>query len=168
MSSTQVFILIFALGIIAGSRTFTPPAMIAVAAHLKWIYLQHTILSFMGWLFALIIISILCVSELVVDKLPGTPSRKMPGPFIARVLSGAFAGFALSLATNHSVVAAVIIGGIGAAVGTLVGYELRTSLVKMLNVPDFVIALLEDAIAIGGGLFIVSRFLAPIAPILLK
>jgi uncharacterized membrane protein len=38
------------------------------------------------------------------------------------------------------------------------GYEARTRLVKALRVPDFVIALLEDAIAVGGGLFLVSRF----------
>ena len=36
--------------------------------------------------------------------------------------------------------------------------EFRTRLVKALNVPDIVIALLEDAIAIGGGFFLVSRF----------
>ena len=38
------------------------------------------------------------------------------------------------------------------------GYEARTRLVKALKVPDVLIACLEDAIAIGGGLFIVSRF----------
>jgi hypothetical protein len=31
-------------------------------------------------------------------------------------------------------------------------------LVKALKVPDIVIALLEDALAIGAGLFLVSRF----------
>jgi uncharacterized membrane protein len=35
---------------------------------------------------------------------------------------------------------------------------LRTRLVKALKVPDLVIALLEDAVTVGGGVFIVSRF----------
>jgi uncharacterized membrane protein len=34
----------------------------------------------------------------------------------------------------------------------------RTRLVKTLSVPDFVIAVLEDAVAIGGGLLLLSRF----------
>jgi uncharacterized membrane protein len=42
--------------------------------------------------------------------------------------------------------------------GAFAGYEVRTRLVKALKVPDLVVALLEDAVAIGGGLFIVSRF----------
>jgi hypothetical protein len=42
--------------------------------------------------------------------------------------------------------------------GAFAGYQWRTGLVKALKVPDFVIALLEDAIAIGAGLFIVSRY----------
>jgi uncharacterized membrane protein len=42
--------------------------------------------------------------------------------------------------------------------GAFAGYEVRMRLVRALKVPDFVIAILEDAVAIGGGLFIVSRF----------
>jgi uncharacterized membrane protein len=34
----------------------------------------------------------------------------------------------------------------------------RTRLVRALGVPDFIIAGLEDAVAIGGGLLIVSRY----------
>jgi uncharacterized membrane protein len=33
----------------------------------------------------------------------------------------------------------------------------RTGLVRALKVPDLAIALLEDALAIGGGLFLISR-----------
>ncbi len=49
-------------------------------------------------------------------------------------------------------------GGLGGVAGTLIGYELRTRLVKALKVPDFLIALLEDVVVVGGGLFLVSRF----------
>jgi uncharacterized membrane protein len=52
----------------------------------------------------------------------------------------------------------VLLGGLGAVVGTLGGYEARTRSVKAWKVPDIVVALIEDALAIGGGLFIVSRF----------
>jgi uncharacterized membrane protein len=49
-------------------------------------------------------------------------------------------------------------GIVGALIGTFGGYQARTGLVKALKVPDLVIATLEDIVAIGGGLFIVSRF----------
>jgi uncharacterized membrane protein len=49
-------------------------------------------------------------------------------------------------------------GVAGAIAGAFTGYEVRKRLVRALKVPDFVIALLEDAVAIGGGLLIVSRF----------
>ena len=43
---------------------------------------------------------------------------------------------------------------LGAVAGTYGGYLARTKSVKALHVPDFVIALIEDAIAIGGGILI--------------
>jgi uncharacterized membrane protein len=45
----------------------------------------------------------------------------------------------------------------GAVVGTLGGAEFRGRLVKAIGGRDLPIALLEDAIAILGGLFIVSH-----------
>jgi uncharacterized membrane protein len=50
-----------------------------------------------------------------------------------------------------------ILGAAGGLAGAFAGYQWRTGLVRALKVPDIVIALLEDAIAIGAGLFIVSR-----------
>jgi len=47
---------------------------------------------------------------------------------------------------------------IGVVAGAFAGYEIRTRLVRALKVPDFVVATLEDGVAIGGGLWIVSRF----------
>jgi uncharacterized membrane protein len=38
------------------------------------------------------------------------------------------------------------------------GYQARARLVRFLRMPDFNVALLEDLVAIGGSLFIVSRF----------
>jgi uncharacterized membrane protein len=52
----------------------------------------------------------------------------------------------------------LVLGVIGAIAGTLGGYELRVRLVKATGGKDLPIALLEDAIAIGGAFLIVSRF----------
>ena len=50
-------------------------------------------------------------------------------------------------------------GVAGGLTGTFAGYQLRTRLVRALKVPDIVIALLEDAVAVGGSFFVVSRVL---------
>jgi uncharacterized membrane protein len=50
------------------------------------------------------------------------------------------------------------LGAAGGVAGAFGGYQVRTRLVKALKVPDLVIAILEDAVAIGAGLFLVSRF----------
>jgi uncharacterized membrane protein len=67
-------------------------------------------------------------------------------------------GAALCAAGNQSAWLGAVLGCLGGVTGGFAGYEMRTRLVKALRVPDFVVALLEDAIAIAGGVFIVSRF----------
>jgi uncharacterized membrane protein len=48
-------------------------------------------------------------------------------------------------------------GALGAYLGTQAGFEFRRQLVKATGGRDLPIALLEDAIAIGGAFWIVSR-----------
>jgi uncharacterized membrane protein len=158
MDTSSALALAFAIGVIAGLRSMTAPAVVAWAAHLKWLDLRHTWAAFMTSTVTLSILTALALLELVADKLPKTPSRKTPGPFVARIVLGALSGGALGAAARQSVVAGMILGGLGAVAGTLGGYEARTRLVKAWNLPDIVVALLEDAVAIGGGLFLVSRF----------
>jgi uncharacterized membrane protein len=51
-----------------------------------------------------------------------------------------------------------VFGAVGGIAGAFAGYEVRMHLVRALQVPDLIIAFLEDAVAIVGGLLIVSRF----------
>jgi uncharacterized membrane protein len=48
----------------------------------------------------------------------------------------------------------LVAGAFGAVAGTLGGYEARTRLVRATGGKDLPIALLEDAIAVVGGLWI--------------
>jgi uncharacterized membrane protein len=150
--------LAFANGVIAGLRSLTAPAAVAWAAHLKWVDLRQTWAAFIASPVTLYSLTALALLELVGDKLPKTPSRKTPGPFAARIVMGALSGATLCTVARQPSATGEVLGGLGAVVGTLGGYQARTRLVKAWNVPDFVVALLEDAVAIAGGLFIVSRF----------
>jgi uncharacterized membrane protein len=135
----------------------TAPAAVSWAAHLGWIDLSQTPLAFLGYAVTAYVLTLLAIGELIADKLPKTPSRKSPPGFIARIGFGTFCGYALSLGIGQSGVAGAVLGLIGAIAGTLGGYEARARLVRKLNVPDYVIALLEDAVAIVVGLFVVHH-----------
>ena len=83
-----VLVLAFLIGVVAGLRTFTAPAAVSWAARLGWLLQENTSLSFLGSAAAPWILSVMAVGELIIDKLPKTPSRKAPGGFAARIASG--------------------------------------------------------------------------------
>jgi uncharacterized membrane protein len=141
----------FLLGGVAGLRSMTAPAVVAWAARLGWIHLDGTPLSFLGRPAAAYILTALMIGELIGDKLPMTPSRTKPGPFIARIVTGALAGAALMAGLGQRLMLGAIVGACGAVAGTLGGYRARTRLVPALGVRDYVVALAEDVVAVGGG-----------------
>lgn len=156
---TVVLLLALLIGVVSGLRSLTAPAVVAWGAHLGWLDLAGTRLSFMGSVAAVAVLSVLAVVELVTDKLPSTPSRTAPVGLIARIILGGFSGGVLFFAGSHrGFWLGAIIGVVGALIGTYAGFQVRTRSVKALHVPDFVIALAEDAVAIGGAFWIVSRF----------
>ena len=71
---------------------------------------------------------------------------------------GGLSGAAIAVAGAQWIALGIVAGVAGAIAGAFAGYEVRKRLVRALKVPDFVIALLEDAVAIAGGLLIVWRF----------
>ena len=145
----------FLIGVIAGLRALTAPAVVAWAAGLGWLPLEGTSLSFLTHAVTRYILSFLGLGEIVNDKLPATPSRKVPPQFIARVVMGAFSGAAIGLA-KQSLVAGLILGGLGAVAGTFGGAAFRGALAKAFG-RDLPAALIEDVIAVGCGLLIVSH-----------
>ncbi|HUK18939.1 MAG TPA: DUF4126 family protein [Bryobacteraceae bacterium] len=150
------YVLAFLIGVIAGLRALTAPAAVSWAARLGWLHLENTWLAFLGYAATPYILSVLAVGELINDKLPKTPSRKAPPGFIARIVTGALCGAALT-AADGVLIAGLLAGVLGAVAGTLGGYEFRARLVRAIGGKDLPIALLEDAIAIGGAFLIVSR-----------
>ncbi|MGB3026586.1 DUF4126 domain-containing protein [Paradevosia shaoguanensis] len=152
--SLYVFALL--IGIVAGLRAFTAPAVVSWAAYLGWIDLGNTWAGFMGATVTPWIFTVLAAIELVTDQLPNTPSRKVPPQFAARVISGAFSGAVLGVA-GGSWIGGLIAGAIGAVIGTLGGAAVRGWLAGLFR-SDRPAALIEDAVAILGGLWIVWAF----------
>jgi uncharacterized membrane protein len=150
------FMLAFLIGVIAGLRSLTAPAVVSWAARLGWLHLENTGLAFLGCVASPYILSVLAIAELIADKLPKTPSRKSPAGFAARLVTGALCGAAFGTA-GQSLTLGLVAGVIGSIAGTLGGYEFRVRLVKAIGGNDLPIALLEDVIAIGGAFLIVTR-----------
>ena len=153
----MTLLLAFLIGLFAGLRSLTPPAAVAWGVHLGWLKLVRP-LSLIGSLPAVIILSLLAVGEVIFDKLPNTPNRTAPPGLIARIVTGGLTGACVSVGGGKTALVGAGLGVAGGIVGTFGGYQARARLVRSLRLPDFYIALLEDLIAIGGSLFIVSRF----------
>jgi uncharacterized membrane protein len=149
-------VLAFLIGVIAGLRSLTAPAAVSWAARLGWLHVENTWMAFLGFAATPYILSVLALAELIADKLPKTPSRKSPPGFITRIITGALSGAAVG--AGSSWIVGLVAGVIGAIAGTFGGYEFRVRLVKATGGKDLPIALLEDAIAIGGAFLLVSRF----------
>jgi uncharacterized membrane protein len=157
MNSNAVWAVAFGIGVVAGLRSMTAPAVVSWFAQRHLPALAGTPLAFMASMPAAIVLTLGALAELVTDKLPKTPSRTKPVPFIARLVTGALSGATLATGSGASAAIGAILGAVGGLVGTWVGYLARTRSAKALSAPDFVIALTEDAIAVGGALFLVTR-----------
>ena len=147
----------FLIGLFAGLRSVTPPAAVAWAVYLGWLRLARP-LAYIGSLPGVIILSLFAIVEIMADKLPNTPNRTALPGLITRTVTGGVTGACVSLGGGRSAYVGAALGVIGGIVGAFGGYQVRARLVKSLGQPDFYVALVEDLIAIGGSLFVVSRF----------
>ena len=154
---TDIFFLAIGIGIIAGLRSFTAPAVVAWAAHFGWLSLPDSPLGFIGSTTAVAIFSLLAIGELVADKLSMTPNRTAPAPLLARIITGALCGACVWAAAGKSLIAGALVGGTAGVIGAFAGYKVRRRLVNKRQIHDFVVAVCEDLFAIGLGFFLVSR-----------
>lgn len=151
VSAREIATSALTMGITAGLRSMMPLAMLALrrdqapggARWENWPVLKsglgRGILVAAG------------AGELVADKLPATPSRLMPLPLLGRMTLGGVAGAAIGSEAPEAepVLVGTIFGIIGGALGSYAGYYIRQAVVKKTGLPDLVIALGEDALAVA-------------------
>jgi uncharacterized membrane protein len=146
----SAYLVALLFGVVAGLRTFTAPAVVAWAVYFGRLDLMGSWLSFLGNAWLRWVLTLLALSELVVDQLPSTPRRTVPVQFGGRLAMGALSGAAIG-ASSDQTLAGAIAGILGAVIGTLVGVRTRSRLAGALH-NDHPAALIEDAVAIGGAL----------------
>ncbi len=140
-----------ALGAVAGLRSMMAPALLSQAVRTGSIELEGTQLEFLSTQLTADIATGAAVLELIADKLPFTPDRTSPGPLIARAASGALVGAALCAARKKELLPGILVGAFAAVAGAFAGYLVRRSLTQNLDAPDLLVALAEDAVAVGVG-----------------
>src|SRR5581483_12002313 len=142
----MAILLAFLIGVFAGLRSLTAPAVVAWAAHVGWLKLDGP-LELFGHTATVAVFTVLAIAELVADKLPKTPARTAPLGLGARIMTGSMSGAAIAAAGGQAAVLGALLGAAGGIAGAFGGFYARTRLVKALGTRDLVIALLEDTIA---------------------
>jgi uncharacterized membrane protein len=156
----MLLICAFVLGLVAGLRTMTAPAVVSWCARTGILAVAGTPLAFMGYKYTPLVFTLLAVGELISDKLPRTPSRKTPPQFIARIASGSLVGATIGAAGQslvHGLAMGLVMGALGAVAGTLGGAAARGKLAATYG-RDFPAALTEDLAAIAIAVVAMLRF----------
>lgn len=134
------------LGVVAGLRSSIPFAFLSLGEQSEADSSSPLRYLLSPQAKSLSVLSVL--GEVLGDKLPFTPSRLKSGPFAGRVIAGALAGVILFRRQGQSIVTGALLGGVGAIVGSVAGNFFRTVMTEATPIPDFLWALVEDAVAL--------------------
>lgn len=136
------------LGIAAGMRSMLAPAIASNYFVQNDAKVEESPLKYLASESVAKILAVAAAGELIADKLPCIPSRISPGPLTGRAISGAICGAAICAASGERRDVGALTGGLAAVVSAFAFYNLRRKLSASTRLPDPVLALSEDLIAI--------------------
>ena len=137
------------LGAAAGMRCFSAPAVVSARLQGRvWSWRRNRAERLLRRPAIETALLAAAAAELVADKLPIIGDRIHPGPLAARAASGALAGWAISR-RKESALGLAITGAASAVAVAFVAWRVRRFITSRSRVPDFIVAVCEDAIAIA-------------------
>src|SRR4051812_41743369 len=148
----QVLICSFGIGLVAGLRSMTAPAIVSWGGFLGWIDLSTGPFYFFTYRAVLVLLTAWAALELVLDKTDKLGRRTEPLGLIFRIVTGSVSGAAVYRAAGGAIITGAIIGLAGAIIGTLVGYYSRRAIVAKGRISDLPVAIVEDILAVALGL----------------
>ena len=86
-------------------------------------------------------------TELVADKLPGTPSRLDPPGLIGRLIFASLAAAVLARSEHRGPIPSMLTASVAALASAKICHDVRAALARRLPAPAVAVA--EDALAIG-------------------
>lgn len=144
-----------ALAAFSGVRSVAPPALLSRAAA------GGDLPGLRGTRFAPLAsggvskaLQTMMVGEMLGDKTSFIPSRISPGPLFGRALSGALVGSALFVSGGREGLPGALLGVASALAGVYAADRLRSSSTQRLGLPDPVFGLLEDAVVLLAGSYL--------------
>ena len=149
-----------ALGAISGLRAASGPAFVRRAANRGDMELEGTSLAFFGSPRLSEAHTLAQLEELIVDKLPVSPSRTAWPPLLGRAVSGGLVGAAAFVSEGRHAATGAILGSAAAVAAALAGENLRALAVEKTGLPALGVAVAEDAVVLLVG----SRATPKVAP----
>jgi uncharacterized membrane protein len=142
-------------GAATGGRTFTGLAALTLSTPAPPVGQPDTVLA-KPWVKALV--GLIAAQELVIDKLPATPSRLRPAPLTVRTLTGAGTGTIVARrggpggsggpGGRPDVIGCALTAGVAAVAASWLGARWRQRAAPRLG-SDFAAAALEDVAVFG-------------------
>jgi uncharacterized membrane protein len=162
-SDSRIYATAAVVGATAGLRSFSAPTVISYLSR-QGLLPAGSKLRFLARPSTGVTAAVLAAGEVIADKLPFVPRRTKLGPLTARALSGGLAGAAIFSSRKKPVWTGILIGA-GAAIGaTYAAYELRKRAAERLNIPDPILAIVEDAVVAASSYAVISRMGAQTEP----
>jgi uncharacterized membrane protein len=152
----------FMLGVVGGSRSMLAPAAVTRAIRRGALCVEGTPIAFLEGRNLNHVLAGLALAEIVVDKLPMTPSRRTAFAYTARVVTGGLAGAVVGSASKHASLGALL-GMAGAVVGTEGGAAFRSWLSSLFE-RDLPAAVIEDLVTFALIGFLNSKLKACASP----
>jgi uncharacterized membrane protein len=149
------------IGFVAGLRSFTAPAAVSWAASKGRLSLRAFPVDLLDSQHTSKTATKLALGEIISDKTSLLPSRLKPPALLWRLASGAVCGAAIFDSDDGHLGTGAILGAAGALIGSLLGFGWRTRVRQQVDLPDLPSALLEDALAIGLAVALVSCPMRP-------
>lgn len=151
MISLNVYAKAALIGIVAGMRSLSAPAITASKLSTRRRWESNKALDLIESPMARYSLSVLAAGELIGDKLPFTPPRTDLLPQAFRFFSGAICGAAIADDEGEEPLVGAIIGGIAAIGSCHAAYHIRKAIADGSGIPDAVTAVGEDALVFALG-----------------
>ena len=138
---------ILLLGVVTGMRTMTGIAVVCWAAWLAFVP-QTGWASWTGYLVSAVVFSLLAVGEALRDTQANTPSRKVLGSLLARLVFGGLVGALVGKAISEPLAGGILVGVVGTVFGTYGGFRARAWGARRVG-RDLPVAVLESVFAVA-------------------
>jgi uncharacterized membrane protein len=151
MTDAAIYAGAAAMGAVAGLRSSAAPAVIKQLAEAPVRQDEFGLLSRPITEYAA---TALAAAEIAAEKMSLMPKRKEADSLAARAISGATAGAAICAAKKRASLLGALLGALGAIGISYAEYGLRR---RAIQIPETLITIIEDAIAAGVGILILSK-----------